>query len=65
MARKSIMTTRVYRVSPTGQRIELSSDEVRQGEPYQRPITDMWPDCECRRCIAQWAEGDERVASTA
>jgi hypothetical protein len=46
----SVMTLRTYRITPAGERTELSHSEIHAEEPYERPITDRWPDCECRRC---------------
>ncbi len=48
--RKSRMRLRTYRVTSTGRRIELSRSSISASEPYQRPLTDVWPDCRCRRC---------------
>ncbi|GAA1969744.1 hypothetical protein GCM10009738_53190 [Kitasatospora viridis] len=48
--RKSFMTLRVYRVTPTGRRIRVSRSTVRLGEPYTPPIAGEWPPCRCPRC---------------
>ncbi|MFF7631753.1 hypothetical protein ACFZB9_01180 [Kitasatospora sp. NPDC008050] len=46
----SAMSLRVYRITPTGRRFLLSTSTISAGEPYTRPLTDVWPDCVCRRC---------------
>ncbi|WP_181442635.1 hypothetical protein [Streptomyces tateyamensis] len=48
--RKSLMTLRVYRITPAGRRIPLHRESVRLGEPYTRPLTGEWPPCGCRLC---------------
>jgi hypothetical protein len=48
--RGSMMSVRTYRITESGQQVELSHWDVVLGEPYQRPIIDVWPVCGCRRC---------------
>ncbi len=59
--RTSAMTTRIYRVTGTGERIELSRDAVRLSEPWVRDITLGWPACTCRRCTRAQAEGPDAI----
>ncbi len=47
--RKSTMTIRAYRITATGQRIELARYDVTEDQPPS-PITGNWPKCACRRC---------------
>jgi hypothetical protein len=48
--RESMMSVRTYRITAAGEQVELSNWDVVLGEPYLRPITDVWPVCACRRC---------------
>ncbi len=43
------MTIRTYRITATGQRIELAQHDVTEDQPAT-PITGQWPKCRCRRC---------------
>ena len=61
--RTSAMTTRIYRVTSTGERIELSRDAVHLSEPWTREITLSWPACTCPRCTPEQAGNSLHVRS--
>lgn len=61
--RKSAMTIRAYRITSAGERVELARSAIAQGEPYEREITGIWPDCACVRCTP--AEDEAQDAMTA
>ncbi|MEY9943360.1 hypothetical protein [Kitasatospora sp. GAS1066B] len=45
------MTLQVYRITSSGERIELSRQEVWPGESYwSGPVSGEWPPCNCPRC---------------
>ncbi|WP_329568311.1 hypothetical protein [Kitasatospora sp. NBC_01266] len=48
--KKSAMTLRVYRVTPTGKRVHLSATRITADKPDTRPFSDLWPRCACPRC---------------
>ncbi|MCX4750052.1 hypothetical protein OG455_31820 [Kitasatospora sp. NBC_01287] len=48
--KQSAMTLRVYRITPTGKRIRLSTTRVSADAPDTRPFSDLWPHCGCPRC---------------
>lgn len=49
--RRSMMRLHTYRLTATGERVEVSSSEVVEDMP-ELPITSNWPTCRCPRCPA-------------
>jgi hypothetical protein len=48
--RTSVMTMHVYRIAADGTTVVLGDYEVRNGEPYTRPLAMEYPPCRCLPC---------------
>lgn len=47
---RSAMTIRIYRVTTTGRRLELTRSAVVIHDRPLYPISGNWPECACSRC---------------
>ncbi|MFI9271726.1 hypothetical protein ACIGXM_13555 [Kitasatospora sp. NPDC052896] len=61
---RSLLTIRVYRITPEGERREVTSDRVRLAEPYRSRRSHQDAPCECPRCAARSGAGAPEPPST-
>ncbi|WP_344437908.1 hypothetical protein [Kitasatospora nipponensis] len=57
----SCMTLRTYRITRSGEQVELSRRTVDLPSPGVIEISSVWPDCRCSRCCAPPQLAGERL----